>query len=377
MRRAPSEPRDWPRGRRARVRPATGTLRGSAVLSVRASFGPQVRGAERAAVAAAAPARLAGAGAALPAAGQPRSLPPRAPAPGVGHRLPPPALHAVPAARAARARVAARLGLITSAAVTCTSVSRVVSGCLGRSQGETPAGGSCVPRGPAAGSSTSSLSGRGAFPVDVVAREAVWGAPQQGGELAQSLWLQWSAPSPGARIKGLPGGIAGRPLSYSPCCSPGASWEVGLYLVKLAFSPPPPPSSEPRAVAEIGEGAGRSGLLGGLCPLALRCGCYSGSPQRPFVSSLETGSPQSRAAWRSSLWSASLSVLGTAVLLGESSFYLCEVFCLVAVMNLGFILSGRNTALILFTFFLVVKLFYDLLVHTSVFAVAFKQSFSY
>ncbi|XP_035870586.1 transmembrane protein 191C isoform X2 [Phyllostomus discolor] len=136
-RRAPGGPRDWPREHRARVRPPTSTLRDSAGLSVRASFGHQVVGTERAAdAAAAAAARLSGAGAALPAAGQPRSLPPPASAPGVGHRLPPPALYAVPAARAARARVAARLGFITSAAVTCTSVSRVVSGCLGEAKGK-------------------------------------------------------------------------------------------------------------------------------------------------------------------------------------------------------------------------------------------------
>nr|KAF6468285.1 hypothetical protein HJG63_019437 [Rousettus aegyptiacus] len=49
----------------------------------------------------------------------------------LGQRLPPPALHAVPAARAACARAAARLGLITSAEAAATSVSRVVFGCLG------------------------------------------------------------------------------------------------------------------------------------------------------------------------------------------------------------------------------------------------------
>lgn len=92
-------------------------------LSVHLSFGPQAVGAGRAAEAAVAPGRLPGANAALPDASGPFGPPPRTPAPYLGHHLPPPALHAVPAARAARARPAADLARITPAAAACTSVS--------------------------------------------------------------------------------------------------------------------------------------------------------------------------------------------------------------------------------------------------------------
>ncbi|XP_029778193.1 transmembrane protein 191C isoform X3 [Suricata suricatta] len=67
-------------------------------------------GAGCAADAAVAPARLPGTAEALSDAGAPLGAPPGAPALRLGLSLPPPALHAVPAAPTARARPAARLG---------------------------------------------------------------------------------------------------------------------------------------------------------------------------------------------------------------------------------------------------------------------------
>nr|XP_020140925.1 transmembrane protein 191C isoform X5 [Microcebus murinus] len=156
-------------------------------------------GAGCAAGAVAAPARLPGAGAGLRAAAAPRRRPPGAGAPGLGRCAAPPALHAVPAARAARAGAAARLS-ITPATAACT-----LSPC-----------GFCAPRGRAG------AGGRARVPLgaqrSALGRKATLGADpaRDRAEAGQRRTAELPFPA---------GAVGGRVSSVGACgsCGPAAS----------------------------------------------------------------------------------------------------------------------------------------------------------
>nr|XP_055178280.1 transmembrane protein 191C isoform X1 [Nyctereutes procyonoides] len=204
--------------------------------------GHQVLGARRAADAAAAPARLPGAAAAPPAAGGPLRAP-RAPALRLGLRLAPPALHAVPAARAARARPAARLAHHAGRGRLHLRVPCGFWAPAGA--GETRGAGRADPRPSGPGSSGSAAAG-------------TWG-----GSCACSAATPRPAPAPGPRAKG----------PRSPRGRPRATSEGASTLAKLAL---PPHTPRGRAWGQ-GRGVGSPGASGRIPP-----GGLSGCGRRGF-----------------------------------------------------------------------------------------------